>query len=277
MSVQEFKVEQNTGHVAQATGDMSAAQIDEIKRQALAQVTSVREETSKLESAQKATGNSDAKVYGDIAMEAMGASGLKMLSTATEMIDTRMGDARASQGHSQTGASAAPAARTIEKDISGANRVPGFYNAEVETQQYGGAAKMASTPVDFQKLGMGLLERAGHVGFSMQAERGTGNLSTWDQGSLGKMDATKNLKESLDLENRIALSKQITFASDIANQRALDSTVPAYAHLNAARAHAAQMVPGMGMNMNGPSIRAADLLSEVRDYRDSSSSAGQMV
>lgn len=274
MSVQDFKVEQNSVHVAQATGEMSAAQIDEIKRQSMSQVTRAREEISKLESAKHAAGNSDAKVYGDIAMEAMGASGLKMLSTAAEMIDTRMSDKRGLHGMSESGgASAAP--RTIEKEISGANRAPGFYREDVDTKEYGGA-KMASTPVDFTKMGMGLLERAGHVGFSMHAERGTGNLSTWDQGSLGKMNATQNLKESLDLENRIALSKQVVFATDIANQRALESTVTAHQQLNAVRAHAAQMVPGLDMSQ-GPRIRAAELLREVRDYQDSTSSAGQMV
>ena len=94
VNTSEFTVSKNTSvFVEQATADQSAAQIDEIERRAKARVVEAREESARIDTQESNfSGNgigSEGKVYADLAMEALG---LKLVSSVTDFIGTRMSD-----------------------------------------------------------------------------------------------------------------------------------------------------------------------------------------
>ena len=70
MSLQEYTVNKDTGHVPEAHVDMGRGQVDEIERQAKATVTTAKEEGGRVSQAESqiagvAHGNSESKLYGD--------------------------------------------------------------------------------------------------------------------------------------------------------------------------------------------------------------------
>lgn len=281
MATEEFTVEKDTGYVPQATADMKAGQIDEIERQAKAQVVSAKVSGDTTEKAKAAaagtdaTGvNGEAKVYGDIITNALG---MGNLASAAEAIGTRLKDHSQMKGNAPSGAaqhaaqhgeghiSHNTAAKTatvgatpthIENDIKSASRAPGIYRAPASQDKFGAGQKPDMSHV-------GISERVGLTSASLQGEKGSGNLATWAKkpfesqkvGSVAKN--TKELELGQDKKQELAstaeLSKNVTFSKENASQLALDS-VKVAREKQQAMFRSAELTPGLG---GGPKFNSA--------------------
>lgn len=263
MAIDDFTYTQNATYVPQATTDMSGAQVEEIERQAKAQVVNVHEESARAEDSHRhlsasagseassrmaggssaASGsNPEAKFYGDVALDALG---LKVLSSAVELIDTRHMDAAASGFNFKPAAGSTKGimggnVRTMDEVTRDAARTPGAYgHATGGKQRSSGEDILMGANIATQSL----------------TEQGKDALSTW---------AVKDAK----LAN-VAKAKELTFTLGNNNDLAMQSTMRVRHEHNVMLGRAAQMVPGM--SMNGPSYRPQDALRMARQSEEQDS------
>lgn len=264
MALEEFTVQKDTGYVPQATVDMGAGQVDEIERQAKAQVTSAKVEGAQSQKAKSdAAGaaapgsNPEAKVYGDLIT---GAMGLGNVSSFMEAIGTRMGDhAQMKGGPHPAHTEAAPGKpRHIEADIFSASRKPGLYRAPASQEKFG--AGQAAPNLS----NIGIVEKVGLTGASLHGEKGSGNLNTWAKKPFEstKVESVPKQVKALELQSKAELSQQTTFSKQNANEQALDSVIKVRAQQSAMVAKAQELAPGMG---SGPKFNASQYLSDARD------------
>lgn len=248
----EFTVQKNTAVVEQATADHSAAQIDEIERRAKAQVADVREQSARVEEAEKkSAGNSgsvEGQVYGDLALEA---TGLKLASTVIEFIDARLSDKTESASFSPN-----EKPRTIEEDIHTARRAPGVYRTPVKEKSYDdGNEDKKSKPFSVSSK-EGILSRS-NIAASSLKDQEKDALKTWDVPEKQSFAGVKMAKEmTVDLRN--------------ANEKSLESAIVARQQHSAVMNKINQIAPSMGLG-SGPSIRPQDLLREAEQVAASGS------
>ncbi len=263
----EFTVNQNQGYVEQATGMMSGAQVDDIERRAKASVTTAKEETAKAENAEKtlagakpATGDPAAKVYGDIALDAL-APGLKMVSSAADFVGQRHADtegAKVAHAVSRTGIEGMGRnARSIEEDIMGASRKPGSYRMPHEQNAFGATTSTAA------KAGVRTKPTSGE---DLMASANIATMSLKDQHkeAVGSWD----VKEGSTKMAGVALAKKLTFGQELSNEQALQSVYVARQQHSATLGMANQYSPGMSMAMNGPSFRPNDVLATAKNVSE---------
>lgn len=262
----EFTVNQNQGYVEQATGMMSGAQVDDIERRAKASVTTAREETARAEVAEKsaaakpAAGDPAAKVYGDIAIDAL-APGLKMVSSAVDFVGQRHADnegAKISHEISRSGSEGiARNARSIEEDIMGASRKPGSYRMPHEQNAFGAVTSTVAR---------GGVRTNPTSGEDLMASANIATMSLKDQHkeAVGSWD----VKEGSGKMAGVALAKKLTFGQEMANEQALQSVYVARQQHSATLGMANQYSPGMAMAMNGPSFRPNDVLATAKNVSE---------
>jgi len=258
--LEEFTVDQNKGYVAPASKEASAAQLDEIERQARASVVSAKVETSRAESAEKdmaAKESPEAKLYGDTALD-MFAPGLKMASVAVEGLDTRYSD---TAGLDHKGSSAdkpfgtAKNPITIEQDIKSVGRKPGAYRAPVGPTEVGvGSAGEQAIAKKSAPSG----RKAPSAGEDLMARANIAETSLKDQG--------KDLLKSWDMPEKklasVSEAKKLTFGMQHANEKALESVYVARQNHQATLGKVQQMAPNLGL-ASGPSINPNTLLREA--------------
>lgn len=262
MALDEYTVSTNTGHVGQPTSDMSAAQLDDIERKAMAEVVSVKSEQGRIESAEKgahAKGSAEGEIYGSLIADAVG---LKTATTVAEAIETRWTDTKQTAGVTET--PSAPS-RHIDADIASAGRKPGVYKADAEAHVY----SPKSISQQSAAKGPGLVERAGLTSASLHGEKGTGNLKTWSQAPFEntKLGGLGKHVKALEVENNISLGQKKTVERDIASKHTVDRVQAIRQEHSAMIYKASQMVPGLGLGQ-GPNINPAKLLKEARDYNE---------
>jgi hypothetical protein len=265
MALEDFTVSQNTGHVEQATGSMSMAQIDDIERRAKATKTTVEVDSARAESAEHEAagkpvpGSSEAKLYGDIIADA---AGLKTVSTAAEMIGERQADRAANEVAADVSSGRTEGiARNpvhIESDIALANRPAGAYRAPAEQNAFG-----ANTPEkpSVSKPGVSVRTRA-TAGEDLMASANIATSSLKDQHkeAVGSWDVKETKMAG------VALAKKLSFGQEYASELALQSAMVAKQQYSATVGHAMQMSPGMGMN--GPSFKGADIMKMAQEEAD---------
>lgn len=271
MSLEEYTVSKNTGHVEQAMGGMTEAQIADIEKRAKAQVVEADVETQKAHAAETksqatAGNNNEAGLYGDIALEAA-APGLKLVKTAVDFIDARKMDAAAGglENKDIKAVTGGAQARTMDQDIRTANRAPGLYRAPVGVSVYGGpqskseinvssTASAAKTGKLSAAQGEDIMIRANIAETSLK-DHGKEALGSW-----GVKDAQIGaVKEA----------KALTFGMRNSNELALQSAMAARHHNSATMHKVNQMAPGLSL-ASGPTIRPDQLLREAESYKSAS-------
>lgn len=173
MTVEEFKLEQNTGYIAPVTADSSAAQVEEAKRMALAKQTTTKEDIAGLDGT-RAPGNAEADLILDIGLEALG---VKSAATAAQLVGGRMADTMETRNAARS---------TIEEEVQKASRAPGSYQPSFAED---------------------LLARANIVTSSLDLDPKHVNTDMWE-GKETKMPAVsmaRSLTISQDIANRQAL------------------------------------------------------------------------
>ena len=262
MASNEFTVKQNEGYVEQATGAMSVAQVNDIERRAKASVITAKEETARAEVAEKdaagkkAASDPAAKVYSDIALEAL-APGLKMAGAAVDLVSERHADregAKIAHEVSRSGAQGiARNAISIEEDIASANRKPGSYRMPAEQNAFGAtsAASVRTKPT---------------AGEDLMASANIATMSLKDQHkeAVGSWD----VKEGSTRMAGVQLAKKLTFGQELSNEQALQSVYVARQQHSAALGMANQLAPGMAMAMNGPSFRPNEVLGNAKNVSE---------
>lgn len=256
----EFTVNQNQGYVEQATGAMSGAQVDDIERRAKASVTTAREESAKAENAEKtmaakpAAGDPAAKVYGDMAMDAL-APGLKMASAAVDVISERHADREGAKvAHEVSRSGISSRAISIEEDIASAGRKPGSYRMPHEQSAFGAVSSAASVRTK-PTAGEDLMASANIATMSLKDQHKEA-VGSWD------------VKEGSTKMAGVTLAKKLTFGQEMSNEQALQSVYVARQQHSATLGMANQMSPGMSMAMNGPSFRPNDVLSAAKNVSE---------
>ncbi len=258
MALEDFTVSQNTGHVEQATAAMTSGQLDDIERRAKASVTTVEVDAARAQSAEHqahgAASSSEARVYGDIAADA---AGLKVISTAAELLTERQADrAEASIASDVSEAKAAGIARNpihIESDIALAKRPPGAYRSPQQQNAFGAVdapAKSATAGVRTKPTdGEDLMARASITTMSLKDQHKEA-VGSWD------------VKESKMAS--VQLAKKLTFGQELSNEHALQSVLAARQQHTATLGMVNQMSPGLSL-ASGPSIRPQDLLKMAEE------------
>ncbi|PZO88837.1 MAG: hypothetical protein DI626_00755 [Micavibrio aeruginosavorus] len=250
MAIDDFTYTQNATYVPQATTDMSGAQVDEIERQAKAQVVNVQEQTARAGDSEKelssktsggpsagassGNGNAEATLYGDIIMDALG---LKAVSSALDMFDTRMKDR--SDLHAP-GSSPDSKPRTMDQMIRDSVRGGGSDGVLL-----GGQKKKRS-----EEVLMGA-----NIASQSLTEQGKGAVSTWD---------VKSAKIA-----GVARARELTFGLGNNNDFVLQGVQRVRNDHNAMLGAASRMAPGMGMN--GPSYRPQETLRRAREAEEQDS------
>ncbi len=122
MQSREFTVEQNTGHIAPVTERDHMAHVEETKRKALAEQTTIEEKSAGADQKNGANnGNAEGNLLIDIGLEALG---VKSAASAVQLLDDRMADKAASRP--QTGNSIIDAvAETVTGALSGKAHIDG--------------------------------------------------------------------------------------------------------------------------------------------------------
>ena len=303
MGLENFTVAQNTGHVEQASGDMSLAQIDDIERRAKAQVIEAEVETQKVVQAEEqskgagssnnsaASSASEGKLYADLAIEAVGGSALRMLSNIAEFVGERHEDIK---GLTTTSSSAAPkSAKTFDQHIEDSVfKSPGVHRTDVAQSVYGGqpgaknfqAAKepeqapraepvkdILGQTVKGIKPGEDLVMRA-NIAESSLKDQGKDAIKSWD---------VKDAK----VGPSVTEARQLTFGMRHSNEQAYESAKLARDQNLSMTGHIQRMNPQMviapnmspmGMNFdlrNGPSIDT-EALSGRKQASDDAGSYG---
>ncbi len=246
MAIDDFTYTQNATYVSHATTDMSGAQVDEIERQAKAQVVNVQEQTARAGDSEKqlasktsgggaaaGNGNAEATLYGDILMDTLG---LKAVSSALDMFDTRMKD-RADLRAPGSSESSQP--RTMDQMIRDSVRGSG------DGVLLGGTKKKRSEDV---LMGANIASKS-------LTEQGKDALSTW---------AVKDAKVA-----GVARAKELTFSLGNNNNFVLQGVQTVRNDHNAMLGAASRMAPGMGMN--GPSYRPQEILRRAREAEEQDS------
>ncbi len=262
MSLQEYTVNKDTGHVPEAHVDMGRGQVDEIERQAKATVTTAKEEGGRVTQAESqiagaAHGSSESKLYGDIAAEA---SGLKVISTVADFLGDTLG-----RDPAKNLGGMAPATARSADDFFGISKSPGVYRAPATPSVFGagndtGAASNVTPLRRSSDSSAGLLERSSISSTSLRGQDEAGSTSTWT-GVERRM-------------NSVQEAKRMTFGQELASEKALESVQRVRQEHSAQLGQAQQYSPSMGLG-SGPSIRPNELLSEARDnYVDQTSAAG---
>lgn len=280
MSLEEFTVQKNTGHVEQGVGGMSEGQLADIERRAKAQVIEGEQESKKVaaaeESATKAS-TTEGKVYGDLALDAA-APGLRLLKNVTDFVGAREEDKRtgleSADARAVTGASNA---RHIEHDIKQAERAPGMYRHDVGSKIYEKAIAKGDISTEKSKPGehrfvsgdiANKVTPAGKEPIKLSKAQGEDLMSraALTKTSLGDQPegATETWKGTEEKIAGVKQARELTFGVRNANELAVQSVHKAR-ELNAGMQYQVQqMAPQMSM-MNGPSIKVADLLREARE------------
>lgn len=257
MPAQEYTVDKNTAAVEQAHVDMSSAQVDQIEHRAKAEVVTAKEEGGRAQQAEHqaaapASGNPESKFYGDVAADAMG---LKVISTVAEFLNDRP-DSNTGGPAKNLGGLAPASAKSADEFFFGKADRPGVYRAEVETSVFG-AKETGAASVTPQRRSTDtsatLIERSGSTAKSLRDQDGSDATSTWT-GVDRRMNAVQE-------------AKRMTFGRELASEHALESVKAVRAQHSAQIGHAQQMSPGMGLG-SGPSIRPQELLTEAREYVD---------
>lgn len=246
MAVDDFTYTQNATYVPQATTDMSGAQVDEIERQAKAQVVNVQEQTARVGVSEKelasktsgggaggaasGKGNAEATLYGDIIMDALG---LKVVSSALDIFGTRMKDRADLKA---PGASADSKPRTMDQMIRDSMR------GDSDGILLGGNKKKRSEDV---LMGANIASQS-------LTEQGKGAVSTWDV-------------KSANIAG-VARARELTFGLGNNNDFVLQGVQRVRNDHNAMLGAAARMAPGMGMN--GPSFRPQETLRHAREAEE---------
>lgn len=265
MALDNFTVNQNTGYVEQASGGMSVGQIDDIERRAKASVVTAQVEGARAEMAEKEAGgakpaapNEEAKVYGNLAVDAL-APGLRIASSAIDFLSERHADregARVTGDVARTRtADIASNPISIEQDIAGARRAPGAYRTPAQQQVYGTPAPQASTartadaPARRDTRGEDLMASANIATMSLKDQHKEA-VGTWD------------VKESKMAS--VQLAKKLTFGQELSNEQALQSVYVARQQYSATIGLANQMAPGMSL-ASGPSFKGSDILKMAQE------------
>lgn len=285
--MEEFKVQQNTGYVAPASGDMSAAQIEEIKRQASVQVTTARVEGAKAQEAEKKAaqndevqkretsaeinggklaygggsgkGSAEARFYGDIGMEV---AGVKVMGMVADFLEDRFSgdpaagftppDAKKKVGLSGLSPAAGPI-KTFESDRSAFGRAPGYYPAASAPEKTG---KAKDDDGDAKKK------------FTLdpvEGDRLIGGVNSFRNAIVDPERKGMKSNPPTDFQSRINETKSVVFGQELANQKALESANRAEHERRATVAQINTLAPGLGGLANGPSIKPKELLSEVKE------------
>jgi hypothetical protein len=243
---------------------MSGGQVDDIERRAKAQVTTAKEESAKAENAEKAlaakpaAGDPAAKVYGDIALDAL-APGLKMVSSAADFVGQRHADnegAKVAHDVSRSGIEGLGRnARSIEEDIQGASRKPGSYRMPHDQNAFGAVSSAASSVRTKATAGEDLMASANIATMSLKDQHKEA-VGSWD------------VKEGSTKMAGVALAKKLTFGQEMSNEQALQSVYVARQQHSATLGMANQISPGMSMAMNGPSFKANDVLAAAKNVSE---------
>lgn len=249
----EFTVQKNTAPVSLAGPNSSLAEMDKIASSASAQVAHAREESARVDT-QAVKGNAppsqniEAKVYGDLAMEA---TGVKLVSSVLEFVDARL-----SEKSQEDGFFGGVKPRTIEEDTHRAKHLqPGVHRAEVEEKHYDGAADILKTTHHSKNINSdGVLSRS-NIAVSSFKEQEKEALKTWD------------IPEKQNFAG-VKFAKEVTFEMRNASEKALESVVVARQQYGATMHKINQIAPGMGM-ASGPA-RPYDLLRDAEEAASSS-------
>ncbi len=280
MSLEEFTVQKNTGHVEQGVGGMSEGQLADIERRAKAQVIEGERESKKAAAAEESSAKAsttEGKVYGDLALDAI-APGARAMKSVIDFIGAREEDKRtgleSADAQAVTGASKA---RHIDHDIKQADRRPGMYRHDVGSKIYekaiakGDISTEKSKPGEHRFVSGDIADKITPVGKeSIKLSKVDGedlmSRAALTKSSLGDQPegATETWKGTEEKIAGVKQAKELTFGARNANELALQSVQKAR-ELNAGMQYQAQqMAPQMSM-MNGPSIKVADLLREARE------------
>ncbi len=251
MTLQEYTVNKDTGHVPEAHVDMGRGQVDEIERQAKATVTTAKEEGGRATQAESqiagaANSSSESKLYGDVAAEA---SGLKVISTVADFLGDTLG-----RDPAKNLGGMAPASARSADDFFGISKAPGVYRAPVTPSVFGSSdAGEKSNVTPLRRSGdssAGLLERSSISSTSLRGQEESGATSTWT-GVDRRM-------------NSVQEAKRMTYGQELASEKALESVQRVRQEHSAQLGQAQQYSPSMGLG-SGPSIRPQDLLTEARE------------
>ncbi len=248
-----------------ATSEMSAGTVEQIRHDAMARVTTVKEDLKRLETAEKeanmvpARGNSEARVYGDIAADAL-APGARVVTAVAEFLGDRSADKGidVSGNDPNTRGIVSPHARTIEEDIGMAGKKPGVYRMQTPHSVYGETPSDADTSsqnfsskgrITDQSYGATIGERSALATMSLEGQ-GKDAIKTW------------GIEEKSAKLGSVKYAKELTFHHDIANQAALDSVRAVQKEHSMMQHKAMQMAPGLSM-ANGPTFNPAKVLREA--------------
>lgn len=254
MALDEITVSTNTGHVEQATGAMSAAQIDDIERRAKASVTTIQEDAARAEAQEHklAGGNDEARLYGDIVAEA---TGFKAVTAAAELIGDRKADLAGSHIES-----ASPHARHIESDIALTNRAPGLYRNPYDQHKFG-AVDTVTSAIAKPGLATRTSSGAGKEDIVASANIASSSLKEQEKDAVG----TWGVKETK--MSSVQLAKKLTFGQELSNEQALQSALVARQQHTAAMGMARTMAPGMDLS-SGPRFNASQILKTAQEEAD---------
>lgn len=240
MSYGEITLDQNAKALESVNGNSSGAHIDEVERQALAEVTTLQSEKGRVAGASHGAGLGSGETEGSLIVGALADQaipGLKVLTT----IGDYMSDRNSDMGAHGLSAKDRGTARTMEEMIGDAKRPAGSYGAaEGIVPRMKNVAKFLSNDADTDKLAGGLV------------------------GGLGKKNAM-HIPADESTAAGLTKSRENIFGKKLANTKTLDSVYAARMERSAAIGLAKMKAPGMDMGF-APAAPTQAILHEAEEH-----------